>query len=199
MRTPLFRAEGLVLAHPPEHEALSFSITPGLTLVRGGEGRGKTSLLRTIADTQAPAGGRLHRVPEVAAYLPQPLETRHDATTAQAWLVLQAQDLPASWQPARADDLVAAFELTEHLAKPLAALSSGTRRKLGLVAAAASGARLTLLDGPYAALDARSARRLDALLSEAAGQTTRAWLLADYDLPAGLAQARLAGLIDLGD
>ena len=33
--------------------------------------------------------------------------------------------------------------------------------------------------------------------AEAANQAGRAWLLADYALPAGLAQVRLAGLIDL--
>jgi ABC-type transport system involved in cytochrome c biogenesis ATPase subunit len=195
----LLNAEHLVFAPPRGLVALSFSIRPGLTLVRGGEGRGKTSLLRAIAGELAPAGGRLQRAPGATVFQAHPLDARYDARSAQDWLTQQAQGLTASWQAALADRLVEDFALAEHLAKPMAALSSGSRRKLGLVAAAASGATLTLLDGPYAALDARSVRRLDALLAEAANQAGRAWLLADYALPAGLAQVRLAGLIELGD
>lgn len=164
----LLNAEHLVCAPPRGLVALSFSIRPGLTLVRGGEGRGKTSLLRAIAGELAPAGGRLQRAPGATVFQAHPLDARYDARSAQDWLTQQAQGLTASWQAALADRLVEDFALAEHLAKPMAALSSGSRRKLGLVA-------------------------------EAANQAGRAWLLADYALPAGLAQVRLAGLIDLGD
>jgi hypothetical protein len=37
------------------------------------------------------------------------------------------------------------------------------------------------------------------LLVDAAQDTQRAWVLADYALPAGLARGALAALIDLGD
>ena len=77
-------------------------------------------------------------------------------------------------------------------------LSAGSRRKLGLVAAAASDARLTLLDQPYAALDARSARLLSELLAEAAQDPHRAWVLADYALPAALQDLALATRVSLG-
>ncbi len=78
-------------------------------------------------------------------------------------------------------------------------LSAGSRRKVGLVAAAASGAALTLLDTPFAALDVASGRVLAELLAEAADDAGRAWVVADHGLPPALAGAPLAGTVDLGD
>ena len=66
-------------------------------------------------------------------------------------------------------------------------------------AAAASGAPLTLLDTPFAALDAASARVLADVLAEAAEDTARAWVVADHEIPAVLQGVALAGVIDLGD
>jgi ABC-type multidrug transport system ATPase subunit len=78
-------------------------------------------------------------------------------------------------------------------------LSSGTRRKLGLVEAVASGAGLTLLDGPFAALDAPSRRWLVDLLDAAARQCSRAWVVADHAWPPGLADDAGIAVVDLGD
>lgn len=155
-------------------------IAPGLTLLRGGEGRSKTRLLRQLAGER-------------------PAAAEHDAVVAQAWLDQRRQRFASSWRAAVAAALIEGFGLAEHMAKPLFMLSAGSRRKVGLVAAAASGAALTLLDTPYAALDARSGRLLSELLAEAAEGTDRAWVLAGYELPVALAGVRLAGLIDLGD
>ncbi|MEY8877526.1 MAG: hypothetical protein AB9M60_13530, partial [Leptothrix sp. (in: b-proteobacteria)] len=85
---------------------------------------------------------------------------------------------------------------------PLFMLSTGSRRKVGLVAAAASGAALTLVDNPFAALDAPARQLWLQVLSEAAADRTRAWVVADHDVPtAWVASAppALAGVIDLGD
>ena len=87
--------------------------------------------------------------------------------------------------------LVEAFGLAEHIDKPLFMLSTGSRRKVGLVGAASARAALTLLDAPFAALDQPSIALLTELLVEAAGLRDRAWVLADYALPAGLAGAGL--------
>ncbi|MFY8119040.1 MAG: ABC transporter [Roseateles sp.] len=161
---------------------------PGLSFVRGGEGRGKTRLLAQLA-AQAAGQGR-------SVWLEQPADARHDAVLARDWL---AQRQGERWSPAVAAALVEALALAEHLDKPLYMLSAGSRRKLGLVGAAASGAALTLLETPYAALDGRSARVLTELLAEAAEGRERAWVLADYELPAGLTGLRLAASVDLGD
>jgi energy-coupling factor transporter ATP-binding protein EcfA2 len=94
------------------------------------------------------------------------------------------------------DDLVAGLALTEHRAKRLFMLSTGSRRKVWLATAFASGAAVTLLDDPFAALDKPSIRFVTELLQEAAGHSTRAWVVTGYAAPAGVA---LAATLDLGD
>ncbi len=178
-------------------QGLSFAIAPGLTLVRGGDGRGKTTLLRLLAGELAPSAGALRREAGTV-WFEHPADETQNAVVAQAWLDERRAHHPA-WNANLAEALADALGLAEHLPKPLYMLSAGSRRKVGLVGAAASGAALTLLDGPFAALDARSCRVLEQLLAEAAADRTRAWVLADYALPAALAEVPLVGLIALGD
>ncbi|MEJ5999313.1 ABC transporter ATP-binding protein [Paucibacter soli] len=198
---PLIQAEnlGFMLGDRPLLEGLCFALRPGLSLVRGGDGRGKTTLLRLLAGQLAPTSGRLARQGGASgSFYDDITDPRHDAEIARAWLAARRDAFAASWQAGTEAALVAALQLAEHLDKPLYMLSTGSRRKLNLLAAAASGAALTLLDTPYAALDGRSIRVLNELLSEAAVDGVRAWVLADYALPAGLAGVALAAQIDLG-
>ena len=186
---PLLAFEAL--ACPGCERPLSFTLRPGLSLVRGGEQRGKTRLLGLIAAAAAARG--------LSCCHADPSDPAEDETPARAWLAAQQARAGTRWHEAGAADLVEAFALGEHLDKRLRMLSAGSRRKLGLVAAAASGAALTLLDQPYAALDARSGRLLSELLAEAAEGRERAWVLADYELPSGLTGGALAARIELGD
>ncbi|ALT77258.1 ABC transporter ATP-binding protein [Paucibacter sp. KCTC 42545] len=177
---------------------LSFSLHPGLSLVRGGDGRGKTSLLRLMAGVLVPSSGQVRRGEGISLYYQCPESSEHDAIPAHAWLAALRPNYPA-WRASEAPALIEALGLAEHMAKPMYMLSSGSRRKLGLLAAALCGAQLLLLDMPYAALDGRSCRWVHDLLGEAAAGQTQAWVLADYELPAALAGQKLAALIDLGD
>ncbi len=176
---------------------IGFRIGPGLSVVRGGEGRGKSALLRLMAGRAEPDSGVIRRLAG-STFMPDPSDPAHDALTGTGWLALQRARMPA-WDVARQADWTDAFGLAEHIGKGLFMLSTGSRRKVGLVAAAAGRAELTLLDMPYAALDAPSRGLLSQLLAEAAGDPRRAWVVADYDLPPGLDRERLAALIDLGD
>ena len=176
---------------------LSFSIRPGLTFVRGGEGRGKSTLLRLMAGGMEPGSGVIRRLARTTFHQ-NPADPAHDQVQARAWLEALRPGLP-DWDSAIVLGLVEAFGLAEHIVKPMYMLSTGSRRKVGLVAAAASQAQLTLIDTPFAALDAASSRFLVQLLDEAAECERRAWVMADYELPPGLAGTHLSGLIDLGD
>ncbi len=203
---PLVQATGLGFTHPgtPVFAGLDFRIVPGLSLLRGGDGRGKTTLLRVLAGTLQPTAGRLQRAPGATVFHATLADPALDAVVAQDWLAAQAAAHP-DWNAGLAAALQDAFALGAHLAKPLCMLSTGSRRKLGLVAAAASGATLTLLDTPYGGLDAPSGRVLSQLLAEAAEGAQgrqgrqRAWVLADHGLPPALDGVRLAALVDLGD
>jgi energy-coupling factor transporter ATP-binding protein EcfA2 len=65
-------------------------------------------------------------------------------------------------------------------------LSTGSKRKVWLAAAFASGAAVTLLDEPFAALDKASINLVLELLQDAAIHATRAWVVADYEAPRGV-------------
>lgn len=196
---PCVRAQGLRFDFPGFTllSGLSFEIRPGLTWVRGGDGRGKTTLLRLIAGELAPTAGSLERA-GVPCGFEHPEDPAHDAVVARDWLAA-CQARHPGWQPVVAAHAVEALRLQEHLAKSLRMLSTGSRRKVGLVAALACGAPLTLVDMPFAALDLPSVRVVTGWLQEAAAQRGRAWVVADHELPEALADVPLAGLIDLGD
>lgn len=192
-----FSADQLAFSHPgrPVLSGLSFTLQPGLALLRGGESRGKTSLLRLMAGSLRPSGGTVQRAAETV-YFETPDDPAHDAVVARAWLDARRG---AGWQTDVEADLIERFGLAAHIDKPMFMLSTGSRRKVGLVAAGASGAALTLIDLPFAALDASSGRVLTALLTEAASSTDRAWVIADYTCPPSLAGLPLSAVIDLGD
>ena len=90
---------------------------------------------------------------------------------------------------------IAGLSLAPHLHKALFMMSTGTRRKVLMAASLAAQAPVTLLDQPFMALDRPSIAYLLEVLAEAARQPGRAWVVADYEAPLGVA---LAGVIELG-
>ncbi len=189
----------------PVLDVPTLQIPPGVSWVGGGEGRGKSSLLRCLAgELQLPGShlqiGSTVLADQPAAYRAQvawmdPRTSAHDQVRGVDFLARTAARYP-HWDATLQADLAEALDLTQHLEKPLYMLSTGSKRKVWLLAALASGAALTLLDEPFAAVDKTSIRCVLDYLQEAATHTTRAWVLADYEAPAGVP---LALTIDLGD
>lgn len=179
---------------------LTTDVLPGLTFVRGGEGRGKTSLLRLLAERLSPCAGRIARSKSLTVVWNDPADVLDEQQIARDWLREQRGCFEA-WDESEARDAISALRLQEHLDKRLFMLSSGTRRKLTLVVAWAARADLVLLDTPFAALDARSR---DALLERLKRQRglLQMWVVADYELPESLATDPPNagfGVVDLGD
>ena len=161
----------------PLFSGLDLRIPAGLTTVTGDEGVGKTSLLRLLAgDLPAQAGTR----PAAdALWLNLALPEHGESTPEEVWAGVQAQC--PRWSPALQAELVEALGFAPHLGKKLFMLSTGSRRKVGLVALLACGATLTCLDQPYVSLDQVSVQVLRDFLNDMAAHPTRAWLVADYE------------------
>lgn len=203
--TPVLQARNLRLGWPNRllFDGLSFDIFPGLSLVRGDDGSGKSSLMRLMAGDLTPESGSLsiHGTTldaQYEAYRQQvfwinPQTTAHDAISAAGYLDSLSQHDPRFHADAMAE-LVAGFALEPHMNKPMYMLSAGCKRKVWLSAAMAAGTPLTLIDQPFAALDAPSIRFLTELLQDAASHPSRAWVIADYEAPA---EVVLASVIDL--
>jgi ABC-type transport system involved in cytochrome c biogenesis ATPase subunit len=194
---PVLQVKGLRFgwAGQPLFDPLSFEIPPGVSLVRGDDGSGKSTLLRLVAGAQNADAGTLaihgiHLDRQHDAYRHQvfwidPQTEAHDALAAGGYLESLSHHYPNFNTEAMAE-LVDGFVLRPHLAKPMYMLSTGSRRKVWLAAAFAAGTPLTLIDQPFAALDAPSIRFLHELLQDAAEHPSRAWLLADHEAPSGL-------------
>ena len=151
-------------------------ILPGLNAITGDEGTGKTRLLRALAQASPDALWLDLRLPE------------HDQQTPEAvWSGLQARC--PHWNAALQADLAEALQLNDHLGKRLNMLSTGSRRKVGLVGLMASGVRFTCIDQPCVALDAPSVRVIRGFLQDMADHPSRAWLIADYEADPQLAWA----------
>lgn len=188
---PKLTAEGLVHAWPCGtdlwgNRGLNAQFLPGLTAVVGGDGAGKTTLLRLLAAEFKPHAGSLvwhvgcgnggqttepiwpqpqaHRQ---RVFWCEPSSNRMDHLLGSEYLVHHRAQQPA-WSTQVLQDLLEAADLTGHMHKPLFGLSAGMRRKLRLAAALASGAPLTLLDDPLAALDRPSAALVTEWLQDCA-------------------------------
>jgi ABC-type phosphate/phosphonate transport system ATPase subunit len=147
-------------------------LPPGLVAVTGDEATGKTTLLRRLGEDPS------------ALWFDLSLPGQGEQAPQQVWNVLQ-QRCP-HWDRQLQQDLTEALDLNPHLGKKLSMLSTGSRRKVALVGLLASGATVTCLDQPFAALDASSARVIRDFLADVADHTTRTWVVADYEADARL-------------
>ena len=203
----VLRAAGLVFGFGKQaalFKDFSLSLPPGVTWLGGDESTGKTTLLRLLAGELAAHSGRLQVDGVSLAENPDTYRSQvfwvdprtpfWDVLTPQAYWDGVRRQYPAFDEELLAD-LVDGLGLEPHLPKSLYMLSTGTRRKVFLAGAFASGATVTLLDEPFAALDKASIVLLLELLQEAASHPHRSWVVADYVAPPGVA---LVGAVALG-
>ena len=204
-RPEILRSQALNFAHDGEPALIrewSATLRAGVTLLHGDTGSGKSTLLRVLAGA-LPATGRLTlagvRLDEDDAayrrnvFFCEPATDRFDQRTARdTTALLGAGD--THFNPDRWQGLVEGFALTPHLDKPMYMLSTGSKRKVWLAAALASGRALVLLDEPTGGLDAASIGCLWGELMRCAEEAVRAIVVASAQR---IERVALAGLIEL--
>jgi ABC-type multidrug transport system ATPase subunit len=198
----VLQVHGLDFAYPRQPTLFSnwsLDLPSGVTWVGGDESTGKTTLLRLLAGELQPQSGSLRLgdgttlAGDRAAYQRQlawadPRSGAFDAFTPPAYWNRLRTRYPG-WDAELLTDLMAGLALEPHLPKTLCMLSTGTKRKVFLAGALASGTAVTLLDEPFAALDRASIAMVLEFLREASGHRTRSWVVADYEAPRGVGLA----------
>ena len=147
----------------------SVILTGGTHFLLARNGRGKTTLLRTLARTLKPVAGSF-RVEGFSQYLPEDLRFDPSITPAMIFRML----LPKA-RLAEALDLAGRIELD--VKKPYGRLSTGNRRKTNLIAAEfsvkADSGNILLLDEPFSGLDAFARQAFEEIWRKSADNVLR--------------------------
>lgn len=142
---------------------LSFAVEPGSALIlRGPNGIGKTTLLRTLAGLQPPAAGQIEVPEDSVAYA-----SHADGIKGQLSVVENLNFWARVYGMADVTDAVLErFALQDLRARAAATLSAGQKRRLGLARLAVIGRKILLLDEPTVSLDTASVGRFASFLQD---------------------------------
>jgi len=206
---PILQLHDLSFSYPGQPALASgwcASVGEGVTLLHGDTGSGKSTLLRVIAGALPSASGRLtlagarlDTAPEAYkrnVFFCDPAADVFDQITARACTATLSEG-DAGFDAALWQVLVEGFSLAPHIDKPMYMLSTGSKRKVGLAAALASGRALVLLDEPEGALDARSIGCLWKAVESLAVRAGRAIVIASSARLDHVPRVPLAGCIEL--
>ena len=201
---PVLHIESLGFRFDTHRVFSDFSATlePGITWLRGPNGKGKTTLLRLAAGALAPHAGRI-RLGELdcaAAPLAYRLASYFCGGDLPElpWLTVQELldihvDLYPGAEPALVDAQLAAFGIRDVLGQRLSTLSLGQHKKVQLALALALPVRLLLVDEPFNGLDAAALGYLRAQLADRAAARDTCIVLTSHLDP----QLPMAATLDL--
>lgn len=133
-------------------EGVSFVLPPGRALVlRGPNGVGKTTLLRTVAGLQPAVAGRIEMPAESLAYA-----SHADGLKAVLTVEENLSFWAAVFGTAGVEEAMQRMDLHALRRRRAASLSAGQKRRLGLARLLVSGRAVWALDEPTVSLDAAS-------------------------------------------
>nr|WP_326593518.1 ATP-binding cassette domain-containing protein [Streptomyces sp. NBC_01294] len=161
-----------------------------LVRVEGGNGGGKSTLLRLVAGIDAPTEGRVGGRPRRTAYVPERFPAALPLGAAAYLTHLgRVHGLRGAEAARRAEHWLERFGAAGHARTPMAELSKGTSQKVAVAQALLAEPGLLVLDEAWTGLDASARTELDLAVAErtAAGATV---VFVDHD------PRRLAGAPD---
>lgn len=161
-----------------------------LVRIEGGNGGGKSTLLRIVAGLDTPTEGRVGGRPPRTAYVPERFPAALPLTAGSYLTHLgRVHGLPGAQAARRAAEGLERFGAAGYARTPLAELSKGTAQKVAVAQALLAEPGLLVLDEAWTGLDGPARAELDRAVTErtAAGGTV---VFVDHD------PARLAGLPD---
>jgi ABC-2 type transport system ATP-binding protein len=162
---------------------VSFRAAPGrVSAVVGGDGAGRTTLLRCLAGALAPASGRIWRPAALATgYLSAGSGTYPDLSVAENLAFrAAAYRVPPALAAQRTGELLARAGLDRVTARLAGQLSGGMRQKLGVIAAMLHRPDLLVLDEPTTGVDPVSRADLWWLIARAAADGAAVVLATSY-------------------
>jgi ABC-2 type transport system ATP-binding protein len=155
----------------------SHEFSPGLTWVRGHNGCGKSTLLQILGGALKPTAGQLKigSIDESIAALeyrknvywcsPNNIAFDHLKPLEYFGFLL---NLYPNFNKSIISEFINAFNLNSFLNQRISKLSSGTQKKIAVMAALAVGTRVVLLDEPLATLDKTALQVLREFLAQVA-------------------------------
>ena len=160
----LLTAHDLAVARAgvPVLQGVSFNLNAGQALVlRGPNGIGKTTLLRTVAGLQPALQGRVDAAPEAIAYAAHADGVKATLTVAEN-LRFWAQVFGTGAVDAAIDRM----NLRDLADRRAANLSAGQKRRLGLARLLVTGRSIWVMDEPTVSLDAASVALFGAVVAD---------------------------------
>lgn len=172
-------------AGAPVLQGVSFDLRQGQALVlRGPNGIGKTTLLRTIAGLQPAASGRISVDDQAVAYAAHADGVKSTLSVAENlgfWASVFGTRTVA--------EAIAAFDLAPIADRRAAHLSAGQKRRLGLARLLVTGRPIWALDEPTVSLDAAAVQMFARVISAHLASGGSALIATHVDL--GLAADQL--------
>lgn len=148
------RVEDLTISRGgiPVLEGINFTLEPGKALIlRGPNGVGKTTLLRTVAKLQPPVEGKVICDPEAIAYA-----AHSDGLKATLTVIENLEFWASVFGTGDIAPALQGFDLEGLADRAAGALSAGQKRRLGLARLLVTGRSVWVLDEPTVSLDVAS-------------------------------------------